>query len=239
MHPPFPSQSTCLHLPPLLPPPAHGGHPHQLHAYSPPSSPHPAHMLACTPLPPIIPPSTFQLTLPSPLTSPHLTSPPQHMPAHTPLAPHLTSPPQHMPAPLLPLLPPPPPPQHMGVARISCISGCICAASLVDALWHEHMSLTVTHTMSVTRSPHCVVLVEILPGAAGSGSAAATGSGAGLGAPGAGGPAHGHKFKVSERVINVHVCVGAQRKHRVGGRRHCMGMVDGGMTNAWTWWTGA
>lgn len=53
--------------------------------------------------------------------------------------------------------------QHMGQARVSCVAGCACEASVVESHHpQEHASQLSLHEVEVSQSAQCVVELEVL-----------------------------------------------------------------------------
>ena len=102
----------------------------------------------------------------------------------------------------------------MGRARVSCASGCSCAAFEIDALHAKRVSQTYLAGFEVTQSSNCVMAVEVLDPGPGRGllrghlevgAQQRPTDGAGdSGGGGGGGSSIGSKFKVSRRKIKVY-----------------------------------
>lgn len=53
--------------------------------------------------------------------------------------------------------------EHMGRAQLSCVSGCSCGSSVIDAYHSDHSSTAQLHEVAATPSRHCVVRLTVLP----------------------------------------------------------------------------
>jgi hypothetical protein len=76
---------------------------------------------------------------------------------------------------------------NWGKASISCISGCTCHPSVIDALAQTHTSLNALFTMRASRHPKCRIQVKVLPETS----------------------SKGHHFKVVNVVTRIEESVGA------------------------------
>ena len=52
--------------------------------------------------------------------------------------------------------------EHMGVAKVECIKGCTCKATIIDALWERKSSERASQHMHVSAADNCVVRATLL-----------------------------------------------------------------------------